>query len=137
LTVVAGGLDSIAVSGGRSMVQAWEAAAPVTASVLVPRTAKVWGASERPVYCCGEVQLVNALPSSEHSKVVPARSAENSKVAAALFEGLTGATSIVVTGASAGGGRTVHAKDAGGSSIMPRLLVATTSNVWSPTSRFV
>ncbi len=78
----------------------------------VALTEKVWEPSAKPVYCCGEVQLLKAVLSRRHSKVEFASLEENSKVAEVLFTVAEGPEVMVVSGGvvSAGGAAAV-AKD--------------------------
>src|ERR671919_1683827 len=98
------GAESIVVTGGvvsrgGVMFQPWPAGVGSTwPSGSVARTLKLCQPVARPVYSFGELQGSYAAPSSEHSKVDPARSEENVNVALVLSVSVAGAESIVVCG---------------------------------------
>ncbi len=84
--MVAGGLSMMIEPGG--VVSTDQVRIAGVASVLpatsVARTRNSCAPAASPVYCLGELHAVNAAPSSEHSKLAPASSAENPKVAEVL-----------------------------------------------------
>ena len=65
----------------------------------VARTWNVWLPSPRPDSASGDVQPLQAPPSSRHSNVEPGSSDENSNEGEASELGSLGATSMVVSGA--------------------------------------
>src|SRR5688500_13171009 len=88
------------------------------------------------MYVAGEVQAANADPSSEHSKVEPASSAEKVNVALALLVVAAGPDTIVVSGAVvSAGASTVQLYPAGVASVLPAASVALTWKVWPPSAR--
>ncbi len=89
------------VSGATvSMVQVKLAGvASMLPAASVARTRSVCGPSARADNVCGLVHVAKAAPSSEHSNVASASSAEKVKTGSVSFEGLVGVVSIVVSGA--------------------------------------
>ena len=127
-SVVCGGV----VSGGESIVQPKLAGvASVLPSASMARTANVCWPTARPVYCAGVSHSANAAPSSAHSNVESTSVAVKVNVALVAEVGSSGADEIVVSGGTA----TVHSCSAGVSSTAPSALRATTSKVWSPSTR--
>src|SRR5687768_1514289 len=127
------GVASSVVSGAVvSTVQACCAGVPsVVPAPSVARTSKVWGPSASGPTGSGLVQGAQAPPSTRHSNVEPASSAENAKLGVSSLEGSAGAASSVVSGASVS---TVHAWEAGVGSGLPAASVARTSKVWPPSA---
>src|SRR5687767_5749275 len=105
-TPMSGSTESILVSGGSVIVQAWLAGVPST--LPAPSLARTWNSCRpgaRFVYSAGEVQELNAGASRAHSKLEPPSLLENLNSALLLAVGSSGPKSIVVSG----GRSTVHA----------------------------
>jgi hypothetical protein len=99
LVVTAGPLVSVVSGAVESIVQAKEAGvASMFPAASLARTEKLCSPSARPAYSFGLVQASYAPASSAHSKLAPA-SELNPNAAVALFAGLLGCESIVVSGA--------------------------------------
>src|SRR5204862_7818846 len=92
---------SIDVGGAAFTAQRYSAGGPLPTLGSTARTANTCSCSDRPWYSAGDVQAAGAAPSREHSKVAPAWSEVNSKVASGLSEGFGGSLVIVATGATA------------------------------------
>jgi hypothetical protein len=94
----------------------------------IARTRKMWTPGARSVYCCPlGSQEENGSSSSAHSNSsTPAPVAENMNVAVASVDGLDGAISIVVSGASLCG-QYVHRYVAGVGSALSDASTARTS----------
>ena len=97
----------------------------------VARTASVWTPLLRPAGRCGDSQSAQAPPSSAHSKLTSASSAENVKVASWVGPEVGGPEAIVVCGAVAS---TVQVCSAGVASSTPSARRARTARVCSPSA---
>ena len=97
----------------------------------VARTSNVCAPSASDPVVSGVEHEPHAPPSTRHSNVEPASSAENANVGVASFVGPDGPLSIVVSGAAVS---TVKLRDAGVGSTLPAGSVARTSNVWAPSA---
>ena len=97
----------------------------------VARTSKVWAPSVSDPVVSGVEHEPQAPPSTRHSKVEPAWSAEKPNVGVASLVGPEGPLSIAVSGAAVS---TVKLRDAGVGSTLPTRSVARTSKVWAPSA---
>src|SRR5918992_2265759 len=88
------------------------------------RTSMLWSPSVRPLTRCGDSQAAKVAPSSEHWKVAPASSLDNSKVALVSWVGSSGPESIDVSGGVTSS--TVQAWVAGDPSTLPAWSIART-----------
>src|SRR5436190_4745791 len=119
---------SIDVGGAAFTAQRYSAGGPLPTLGSTARTANTCCCSDRPWYSAGDVQAAGAAPSREHSKVAPAWSEVNSKVASGLSEGFGGSLVIVATGATA----TVQLRVSRPLATSGPVVVAMTVNVWLP-----
>jgi hypothetical protein len=102
LVVVAGGAESIVVSGATlSIVQPWLAAVASAFPAASDARTRNWCVpAASPVYARGEPQAEKVAPSSEHSNVDPGSLDEKLKLALVLEVKDGGAEEIVVSGAT-------------------------------------
>src|SRR5918999_262656 len=120
--------------GGATIVQVWTAGVWSTLPARsVARTRSVCWASDRPVSSCGDSQAAKAAPSSEHWKLAPGSSLENSKVALDSSVSESGPESIEVSGAVTS--CTFQACVAGDWTTLPAVSIARIRIVYSPGSR--
>ena len=98
----------------------------------VARTVKLWLPSVRLLSWSGDVQLLYALPSTEHSNVELCSEEVKEKLGLGLFDGSDGCPVIVVSGATVS---TVQVEVAGDWSTFPKVSVARTLKVWLPSAR--
>src|SRR5688572_21352262 len=102
-------------------------------SGLVARTRNSWLPTATNGTAYVEIQVANGALSSEHSKVEPTWSAENSKSAVELVVGEGGPALIVVCGAAT----TVQLWVAGDWSVLPAASLARTSSWCAPSCKFM
>ena len=136
LVVEASGPVTMFVSGGigATTVHSWRSGVASTLPAASrARTRNVWSPRASAVTVWGEVQPVNETPSSEHSNVAPASSAEKVNVAVVASVGEAGPVSIDVSGATAS--IAVHVRVAGVASTLRAASIACTANVCSPSAR--
>ena len=87
------------VSGGSSTDHVCTAGVSSTRPAgLLARTRKTWSPTPTPMSSSGDSQVSNAPASSAHSKVAPAVGEENSSVAVVSVVGVSGPSSMFVSG---------------------------------------